>query len=85
MKPTQTINDDPRNDFLLSDEDFRKTLGGISRSTLWRRIKEGTIPEPIKIGRRSFYRRSWADRIIVGELPAAQSPTGNEEGPKIGR
>ena len=33
-------------------------ITGLSRSTIYRRIEDGTFPAPIKIGRRSFWKRS---------------------------
>lgn len=34
---------------LLRERDACSLLG-ISRATLWRRVKDGTIPQPVKIG-----------------------------------
>ena len=44
---------------LLRDREAA-TLLGISRSTLWRRVKDGTFPKPVKIGHVS--------RFVASEL-----------------
>ena len=53
-----------KNDYLISAKEFRKLLGGISDSTLWRLTKRGELPPAIKLGDKRYYRRSWADEII---------------------
>lgn len=32
--------------------------GGVGRTTIWRSVKNGTIPQPIKIGAAKFWRVS---------------------------
>lgn len=32
---------------------------GWSRATFWRRVQDGTIPQPVKIGRTSRWRWGW--------------------------
>ena len=32
--------------------------GGVGRTTIWRSVKNGTIPQPIKIGTAKFWRVS---------------------------
>lgn len=39
---------------LLRDREACKILG-CSRATLWRRVKDGTLPAPIKIGNLSRF------------------------------
>lgn len=39
---------------LLRDKEACKTLG-CSRATLWRRVQDGTLPRPIKIGHMSRF------------------------------
>lgn len=41
---------------LLSDNSAA-TLLGISRATFWRRVKDGTFPQPIRIGGVTRWRR----------------------------
>jgi len=53
-------------DKLIRSAEVKSMLGGISDTTLWRRIKDGSIPKPIKIGTGSanFFRQSWIYKII---------------------
>ena len=48
-------------DKLIMGTEVRKRLGGISTTTLWRRIQDGTIPKPLKLGAGStnFFKESW--------------------------
>jgi predicted DNA-binding transcriptional regulator AlpA len=57
-------------DRLIKGTEARELLGGISATTLWRRIKDGTIPKPIKLGGGStnFFKESWITGIINGEV-----------------
>jgi predicted DNA-binding transcriptional regulator AlpA len=41
---------------LLSDVQAGSLLG-VSRGTIWRRVKEGSLPKPIKLGGRTLWRR----------------------------
>jgi predicted DNA-binding transcriptional regulator AlpA len=41
---------------------------GISAMTLWRWVKRGLLPPPIKLGRRNYYeRREVEARLFCGE------------------
>ena len=55
-----------KNDKLIRSKDVKKRLGGISNTTLWRRIKDGTIPKPIKLGggHANFFKESWINEIV---------------------
>jgi predicted DNA-binding transcriptional regulator AlpA len=54
---------------LLSDQ-AGSALIGSSRATWWRRVKDGTLPPPIKIGGMT---RWWRHEIIAAiELAAAE-------------
>lgn len=60
---------------LISIRDVQAILGGISRTTLYRRIKDETLPGPVKIGRRSFWERTAilkAVEKILGNTEADQ-------------
>lgn len=35
---------------LLREQVVRKTVGGIGRTTLWRWVREGRFPKPIRLG-----------------------------------
>jgi predicted DNA-binding transcriptional regulator AlpA len=56
-------------DRYIKSTEVRKLLGGISTTTLWRRVKDGTIPKPVKLGGGStnFFKESWITCIINGE------------------
>lgn len=44
---------------------------GISRSTIYRRIREGAFPKPVRIGPRATRWRESAIRVWVAGLPAS--------------
>ena len=62
------MNSTPRNKYIKSPK-VRELLGGISHSTLLRRVEDGTIPKPIKLGggRTNFFKESWIIDIVNGE------------------
>ncbi len=53
-------------DKLLRSSEVRKILGGISPTTLWRRIKDGSIPQPIKLGNgtANYFKESMINKIV---------------------
>lgn len=46
---------------LMADHTAAAFLG-ISRATLWRRVKDGTLPQPVKIGAATRWKR---DELIA--------------------
>lgn len=50
----------------LSSRDVAKLLG-VSSATLWRRSKDGTLPEPVKFGGLTRFRRAEIERFIAGD------------------
>ena len=42
---------------LLVSDNAAAALLGISRATFWRRVKDGTFPQPVKIGAATRWRR----------------------------
>jgi|AACY02.2.fsa_nt_gi Predicted transcriptional regulator len=55
---------------LLSDHAAAAWLG-MSRATFWRRVTDGTFPQPIRIGRSTRWRRDEL-QAAVDALTAAQ-------------
>lgn len=53
--------DDPA--FLLS-ENTSAALLGISRATFWRRVADGTLPKPIKIGHATRWLHSEIEAVV---------------------
>lgn len=51
------------NDKLIRDKEAAAMIGA-SVSTFWRRVSDGTIPRPIKIGGISRWKRSSIVRVI---------------------
>jgi len=51
------------NDPLIRDKDAARMIGG-SVATFWRRVGDGTIPRPIKIGNMSRWRQSEIEAVI---------------------
>lgn len=58
------------NDSLFPLDEFAHDLGYRSRSTLYLHIRQGTLPPPLKLGKRSVFRRTEAaslkDAIVKG-------------------
>lgn len=48
---------------MLSRDDMKK-LFGLSDTALWRRVKSGELPEPVKLGRTKQWFRSSVERAI---------------------
>ena len=51
---------------LLSDRDVASLLG-VSRASIWRRVADGTLPRPIKIGSATRWRRDELLAALDGE------------------
>lgn len=62
------MNFDPP--ILLSDKDAANLLG-ISRATFWRRVADKTLPQPVRLGGVTRWRREDLERAI---LAATQRP-----------
>ncbi|NOR64110.1 MAG: helix-turn-helix domain-containing protein [Rhodobacteraceae bacterium] len=60
-------------DLLLKDGEAA-TMLGCSKSTLWRRVSDGTIPRPVKIGGMSRWLQSEIKAVI--EQAIAQRDAG---------
>lgn len=60
---------------LLTAGQIRELLG-ISQPTMWRRVKDGTIPDPVLIGGLKRWRRSDIKQLIEpAEPPAVRKRT----------
>lgn len=57
---------------LIHQTELRRMLGGVSDMTLYRWREAGTLPQPIVIHRRNYYRRSEIDAMIDRLSEAAQ-------------
>ncbi len=53
---------------LMSDQSSAAWLG-LSRATFWRRVADGTLPRPIRLGGRTLWQRSEL-RAIIDNLAA---------------
>ena len=53
----------PQPDSLLTIEDVAQTLA-ISKATVWRHVKAGLLPKPIKIGAATRWRWSGIQTVI---------------------
>ena len=60
---------------LMSDQSSAAWLG-LSRATFWRRVADGTLPRPIRLGGRTLWRRSEL-RAVIDNLAAERD--GNTE------
>lgn len=54
---------------LLTGRHIRLMFGGVSDMTLWRWVRDGRIPKPLKIANRNYWR---ADEVnaLIDELTA---------------
>ncbi len=62
MQRTEQSSTSPR---LIPREQFRKALGGISRTTDYRLTQKGELPPAIKIGGQDFSMESDAGEVIA--------------------
>lgn len=46
---------DTVDDQLLTEKALRALLGNVSSMTVWRWMKRGLLPQPIKLGARNFW------------------------------
>lgn len=58
-------------DRLLKIDDCLKIIP-IAKSTWWQGVKEGKLPQPMKIGSSTFWRHSDLMKFIAGSATAAQ-------------
>lgn len=66
MQPSTEIQTQPaslKEDPLIREEEVRRRLG-ISQPTLFRHIRMGLLPKPLKIGSSNRWRESWIDRLV---------------------
>ncbi|HHG88891.1 MAG TPA: AlpA family phage regulatory protein [Devosia sp.] len=63
---------------LISIRDVQAILGGISRTTLYRRINDQTLPGPVKIGHRSFWEREAILKAVSKILGKAEAEKVND-------
>lgn len=58
-------------DKLVSSRTARAELGDVSEMTIWRWVKAGIMPEPIKINGRNYWPASAIERVKLGNAKAA--------------
>lgn len=55
---------------LISQPQLRQILGGVSDTTVWRWRAAGTLPDPVSINGRNYYReselRTLQERLFAG-------------------
>jgi predicted DNA-binding transcriptional regulator AlpA len=56
---------------LVSSRTARAELGDVSDMTIWRWIKAGVLPQPIKINKRNYWPASAIERVKLGNAKAA--------------
>ena len=56
-------------DPLLDCNEVGELLGGLSRTTIWRRVKDGTLPQPIELGGL----RRWSKSEILARIERAKN------------
>lgn len=54
----------PAGALLLSDQQAAATLS-ISRTSLWRLVRAGKLPKPIKVLGSTRFRREWVEALIA--------------------
>lgn len=54
---------------LISDKDVAEMIGG-SRATVWRRVKDGALPRPLKFGGMTRWLLSEVEAAIAKQVAA---------------
>lgn len=57
----------------LLDANAIKQVAPVSDVSIWRWVKEGKFPAPVKVGRRSFWRASEIEAWVNGLHPRADA------------
>lgn len=65
---TNNINGFQHGSLLISDSTASKLLG-ISRATFWRRVQDGTLPQPVRFGGATRWRCAEIE-AFVNSLPS---------------
>lgn len=55
---------------LIDEAEVRRMLGKISRATLWRHIKAGKIPAPVRIVARNRWTRREIEAVVERAVQA---------------
>jgi predicted DNA-binding transcriptional regulator AlpA len=61
-------------DELIALPVLRRRLGGISRVTVWRGVRAGRLPAPVRVGGRVLWSSAEIDAWIAGRLAAREQP-----------
>ncbi len=73
-QPSDTINSFQQfTDRLIRDTEGAKIIGG-SKATWWRRVADGTLPQPIRIGSMTRWRLSELLAVINALADAGEPP-----------
>jgi predicted DNA-binding transcriptional regulator AlpA len=64
MQLSSNAAQDGTTPFLFDSGQVRKTFGNRSDMWLWRRIKDGTLPKPLVIAGRRYWRKTDIDGVI---------------------
>lgn len=56
---------------LESSRTLRRELGDVSEMTVWRWVKAGILPPPIKINKRNYWPVSAVEKLKQGNAKAA--------------
>ena len=64
--PPKNIPNGP-GDVLQNSHDVACVLGGVSSMTIWRHIKVGVLPPPIKLRGRNYWWRSAVAAVAMGD------------------
>lgn len=59
-------------DHLQTETEVRARLGGICRQTTYNMVKNGLLPEPLRIGSRKYWRSSVIDAWLASQQPIEQ-------------
>jgi predicted DNA-binding transcriptional regulator AlpA len=58
----------------LSFRDLRAKLGGRGRTTIYRDVKEGRLPNPVKLGSRLYWNECEIDEALTKGLETKARP-----------
>lgn len=62
--PSKDIDDDV---MLITSKQLRHLAGDVSDMTVWRWVKTGVVPSPIKINGRNYWKKQEVISSLVGQ------------------